>query len=380
MSKENYKEKNKKNQYHHLNRDQRAQIEILVNEVDENGKRIYSNADIANKIGVNRTTIWRELKNRIKSKINIRSGRIKNKPYNVEDAQYDADYKRAFSKAVYLVEQYPKLAKFIEDKIKIDKWAPDVIAGYIESHQLYLQEGFTSISTTTIYRAIHYHLLKVTKDDTRRMNKFNKENDCYEQEKQVPESKKNNSIELRPDIINNRERFGDWELDTVISTSKGKHQCLMTLTDRKIRFEIIAKLEGKTSEEVIKKIKKIKSIIKNNLNDIIKSISTDNGSEFSAWKEIQEILNTTVYFCHPYASYEKGTNEKHNGIIRYFIPKGELIENYSSKDIENIANWMNNYPRKIFGYKTPIEMLKEEINDNNLFNKIINIQKELNTI
>ena len=380
MSKENYKEKNKKNQYHHLNRDQRAQIEILVNEVDENGKRIYSNADIANKIGVNRTTIWRELKNRIKSKINIKSGRIKNKPYNVEDAQYDADYKRAFSKAVYLVEQYPKLAKFIEDKIKIDKWAPDVIAGYIESHQLYLQEGFTSISTTTIYRAIHYHLLKVTKDDTRRMNKFNKEKDCYEQEKQVPESKKNNSIELRPDIINNRERFGDWELDTVISTSKGKHQCLMTLTDRKIRFEIIAKLDGKTSEEVIKKIKKIKSIIKNNLNDIIKSISTDNGSEFSAWKEIQEILNTTVYFCHPYASYEKGTNEKHNGIIRYFIPKGKLIENYSSKDIENIANWMNNYPRKIFGYKTPIEMLKEEINDNNLFNKIINIQKELNAI
>ena len=154
----------------------------------------------------------------------------------------------------------------------------------------------------------------------------------------------------------------------------------MTLTDRKIRFEIIARLECKTSEEVIKKIKKIKSIIKNNLNNIIKSISTDNGSEFSAWKEIQKILNTTVYFCHPYASFEKGTNEKHNGIIRYFIPKGKLIENYSNKDIEDIANWMNNYPRKIFGYKTPIEMLKEEINDNNLFNKIINIQKELNAI
>ena len=160
MSKENYIEKKKKNQYHHLNRDQRAQIEILVNEVDKNGKRVYSNADIAQKIGVNRTTIWRELKNRIKSKIIIRSGKIKNTPYNVNDAQYDADYKRAFSKAVYLIEQYPKLAKFIENKIKIDKWAPDVIAGYIESHQLYLQDGFTSISTTTIYRAIHYHLGK----------------------------------------------------------------------------------------------------------------------------------------------------------------------------------------------------------------------------
>ena len=380
MSQENNKLKTKKNQYHHLTRDQRAKIEILVNEKDERGKRIYSNDDIAKKLKVNRTTIWRELKYRIKSKINLKSGKIKNKPYNVDDAQYDADYKRAFSKAVYIVEQYPKLAKFIEDKIKIDKWAPDVIAGYIESHKLYLQDGFTSISTTTIYRAIHYHLLKVTKNDTRRMTKFNKEKDCYESEKQVSENKKNNSIELRPDVINNRERFGDWELDTVISTSKGKHQCLMTLTDRKIRFEIIARLEEKTKEEVLNKIKKISKIIKDNLNDIIKSISTDNGTEFSAWKEMQETLNTTIYFCHPYASYEKGTNEKHNGIIRYFIPKGNLIENYSNKDIEDIANWMNNYPRKIFNYKTPIEILREEIKDDNLFKKIINIQKELNAV
>ena len=133
-------------------------------------------------------------------------------------------------------------------------------------------------------------------------------------------------------------------------------------------------------KKLLKKLRKLNLLFKNNLNNIIKSISTDNGSEFFAWKEIQKILNTTVYFCHPYASFEKGTNENHNGIIRYFIPKGKLIENYSNKDIEDIANWMNNYPRKIFGYKTPIEMLKEEINDNNLFNKIINIQKELNAI
>lgn len=146
MSKENYNGKNVKNQYHHLNRDQRVQIEILINEKDENGKRKYFNADIAAKLKVYRTTIWQEINKRIKSKINIRSGKIKNKPYNVRDAQYDTDYKRAFSKAVYLVEQYPKLAKFIEDKMLIDKWAPDVITGYIESHKLYLQEG------------IHFHI------------------------------------------------------------------------------------------------------------------------------------------------------------------------------------------------------------------------------
>mgnify|MGYP004604730409 FL=1 len=380
MSTTNNKPKNEKNQYHHLNRDQRAQIEILINETDEHGKRKYSNADIANKLGVHRTTIWRELKNRIKSKIIIRSGKIKNIPYNVNDAQYDADYKRAFSKANYIVEQYPKLAEFIEKKIKDDKWAPDAIAGYIETHELYLQEGFASISTTTIYRAIHYNLLKVNKNDTRRMVKFNTEKNCYKSEKTIPESKKNNSIDLRPEIINNRERFGDWELDTVISSSKGKNECLMTLTDRKIRFEIIARLKEKTKEDVVKKIRRIKEILKNNINDVIKSISTDNGTEFSEWEQIQEILDTTIYFCHPYASYEKGTNEKHNGMIRYFIPKGAFIENYSNKDIEKIANWMNNYPRKIFGYKTPTEMLKEELNNDELFNKILNIQKELNVV
>lgn len=212
------------------------------------------------------------------------------------------------------------------------------------------------------------------------MVKFKNEKDCYKAIKEVSESKKDNSIELRPENINNRERFGEWELDTVVSTSKGKHQCLMTLTDRKIRFEIIARLNGKTRDEVIKKIKKIKLIIKDNLNDIIKSISTDNGNEFSAWKSIQNILETTVYFCHSYASYEKGTNGKHNGIIRYFIPKGTLIENYSNQDINDIAYWMNNYPRKMFNYKTPIEMLKDELNNEKLFNKIINIQKELNAV
>ena len=74
------------------------------------------------------------------------------------------------------------------------------------------------------------------------------------------------------------------------------------------------------------------------------------------------------------------TNEKHNDMIRYFIPKDVFIENYSNKDIEKIANWMNNYPRKIFGYKTPTEMLKEELNNDELFDKIINIQKELNVV
>lgn len=152
----------------------------------------------------------------------------------------------------------------------------------------------------------------------------------------------------------------------------------MTLTERKTRFEIIFKLTAKTKQEVISKFKKIKEYLENDIKEAIKSITTDNGSEFSGFLEIIKITNSKLYFCHPYASFEKGTNEKHNGMIRYFIPKGSLMENYSNNDINNIFFWMNNYPRKILGYKTPLEVLKEELNNNILFDKITNMQRTIN--
>lgn len=376
MSKSNNKTKSKKNQYKHLTIDDRAKIQTLIEQLDDNGKRIYSNTYIANYLGVHKSTITRELR-RIKSKVHLKTGTITNKPYNVRDAQDDANFKRGLSKAEYIVEQFPKLKKYIEDKILIDKWSPDVIAGYIDSHELYLQDGFTSISTTTIYRAIHYGLLKVKKEDTRRMTKFEKSGE-YENKGKLPVSKLSYSIELRPKEINDRTTFGNWELDTVISSSKGQHKALMTLTERKTRFEIIGILEAKTKEEVILKFKKIKDYFKTNINNVINSITTDNGTEFSGFLDIIELTGAKFYFCHPYASCEKGTNEKHNSLIRYFIPKKSLIENYSISEINNICNWMNNYPRKILNYKTPIEVLQKELHNNKLFNKIINIQKAIN--
>ena len=376
MSETNNTIKTKKKQYHHLRKDDRSKIQSLIEQKDENGERIFSNTYIANYIGVNKSTITRELK-RIKSKINIISGKIKNKPYNAEDAQKDYEFKRAMSKANYILEDFPKLKEYIEKKIKIDKWSADAISGYINSHELYKQKGFTSISTTTIYRGIHYGILNVKKEDTRRMTKFEKSGK-YSKKGELPESKLSYSIELRPDDINNRESFGNWELDTVISTSKGIHKCLMTLTERKTRYEIIGILEAKTKEEVIIKFKKIKEYLKQNIKLIIKSLTTDNGSEFSGFLEIIKITGSKFYFCHPYASCEKGTNEKHNSMIRYFIPKSTLIENYTNDEINNICYWMNNYPRKILNYFTPQEVLQKELNNQKLFDKIINIQQAIN--
>ena len=154
----------------------------------------------------------------------------------------------------------------------------------------------------------------------------------------------------------------------------------MTLTERKTRLEIILKLKGKTSEDVVCKFNKIKEFMKKNYNKIFKSITTDNGTEFSDFLSIIKDTKTKIYFCHPYCSGEKGTNERDNGIIRYFIPKVTLIEKYSYKQINKIANWMNNYPRKILDYKTPLEALQEEFNDKSILNKIYKLQEKINCL
>ena len=376
MSVKNNTTKNNKNQYHHLTKDDRAKIQSLVEQKDSNGKRLFNNTYIANYLGVHKSTISRELRKRIKSKIMIRTGHIKNKPYNATDAHNDYIFKRGLSKGEYVLRKYPKMAKYIEDKIKIDKWSPDVIVGYMEKHNIFNRDGFTHITVPTIYNAIRLHIIDVKLEDTRRM-KYNPKYE-YHEEKQVAVSKLPYSIDKRPDYIENRLIFGHFELDTVLGKKEGKHECLMTLTERKTRFEIIFKLRCKTADEVVNKFNQIKDFMKSNYNKIFKSITTDNGSEFSHFLEIIKDTKTQIYFCHPYCSGEKGTNEKSNSMIRYFIPKSSLIENYSNQDINNIANWMNNYPRKILDYKTPLEALLEEFNDKNIINKIYKLQEKIN--
>ena len=376
MSTANNTIKFKENQYKHLTKEDRCKIEALVNQKDENGKRKFNNTYIANYLGVHKSTISRELRKRIKSKIMVRTGHIKNKPYNATDAHNDYIFKRGLSKGEYVLRKYPKMAKYIEDKIKKDKWSPDVIVGYMEKHNLFDQDGFTHITIPTIYNAIRFNIINVKIEDTRRM-KYNPKYE-YHEEKQVSNSKLPYSIDNRPDEIEKRLIFGNFELDTVLGKKRGKHECLMTLTERKTRFEIIFKLKCKTAEEVVNKFNQIKEFMKSNYNKFFKSITTDNGTEFSRFLEIIKDTKTKIYFCHPYCSGEKGTNEKSNSIIRYFIPKGSLIENYSFKEINDIANWMNNYPRKILNYKTPLEALMEEFSDKNIINKIYKLQEKIN--
>lgn len=377
MSEVNNTIKKGKNQYHHLTEEDRIRIQTLVNQKDSNGKRLFNNSYIANYLGVNRSTISRELRKRKSYRFMVRSGKTIKKPYNAADAQKDYLFKRGLSKGEYKLKKYNKMAQFIEDKIKLDKWSPDAIVGFMKTHNYFIKDGFCSISTPTIYNAIRHGIINVKIKDTRRMKEIP---DYKYHSNSLPASKIPYSIETRPDEINSRQVFGHFELDTIISKRNGKHHCLLTITERKTRFEIILRISSKSSDDVVNKINQLKLFFNKHYNKVFKSFSTDNGSEFADFLGIISNSKTNIYFCHPYCSGEKGTNEKHNSIIRYFIPKGTLIETISDVQLNNIASWMNNYPRKILNYKTPLEALLEEFDDKSIINKFYKLQDKVNCI
>lgn len=248
----------------------------------------------------------------------------------------------------------------------------------MKTHKYFQRDGFESITTPTIYNAIRYEIITIKLQDTIRM-KYKVEYK-YHKKCDLTESKAKYSINNRPEEIDKRLYFGHFELDTIISTSKGKHESLMTLTERKTRFEMVFKLKGKTALEVVNKFNQIKDFMKSHYDKIFKSITTDNGTEFSDFLNIIKDTKTKIYFCHPYNSGEKGINEKNNSMIRYFIPKKTLIENYLYNKINKIAEWINNYPRKILNYKTPLEAFQEEFNDKSILNKICKFQEKINCL
>ena len=224
----------KEKQYHHLTENDRATIQALIEQKDENGKRLFNNSYIANYLGVDKSTISRELRKRKSYRLMVRSGRSIEKPYNAVDAQNNYIFKRGLSKGEYKLHKYPKMAKFIEDKIKIDKWAPDVIVGYMRKHKYFDRDGFCEITTPTIYNAIRLGIIKVKITDTRRMKEIPEYK--YQNKFSLPANKISYSIENRPEEINDRSIFGHFEIDTVIGTSLGKHECLLTITERKTKY------------------------------------------------------------------------------------------------------------------------------------------------
>ena len=154
-----------------------------------------------------------------------------------------------------------------------------------------------------------------------------------------------------PDAIRNRIRIGDWEGDTVYGgVGKG---LVVTMVDRKSRYLKMGLLASRTADGTREVIEKLLEGLP------VKSISLDNGSEFSEFRKLEESLSTLVYFAEPHKPWQRGTNENTNDIVRFFLPKGFDFRTVTDEDIQNIENLINSRPRKCLGWKTPAEFLEE---------------------
>ena len=169
------------------------------------------------------------------------------------------------------------------------------------------------------------------------------------------------SIEERPAEIDDRSEFGHWEADLVIGSKSGKDDALLTLIERKTREYWMIRIPGRDPNGVMEALASLREEYSEHWDEIFKTITTDNGSEFSKLSELENVSKTLVYFAHPYSSCEKGSVERHNGLIRRFLPKGHRIDSFSNERLIQIEIWCNSLPRKILNYRTPDELFEEEL-------------------
>lgn len=160
------------------------------------------------------------------------------------------------------------------------------------------------------------------------------------------------SIEKRPEVINTRQEPGHWEIDLVLGKN-GTRAALLTLTERITREEVILKIPNRKAASVVNALASWREA----RTEEMRSITTDNGSEFLAYEALRKASGCeTVYYCHSYAAWEKGTNERHNRIIRRWYPKGSSFEGVSQEELNDLARWMNHYPRRSLHRLTPYHL------------------------
>lgn len=250
--------------------------------------------------------------------------------------------------------QADKFLKHAETMIIEQKWSPDAVFG-----RSMLEGKFDRnkmVCAKTLYNYIDAQLLKVRNHHLSTKLRRKPKKEYSRKHKRLY----GRSIEERPAEIESRNEFGHWEIDTVIG-KRSKDSVLLTLTERKTRSEIIIPLEEKTSAMINKAICDLQKDFGHLFFKVFRSITADNGSEFAELPNAVNSISWFIYYAHPYSSFERGSNERHNGLIRRFIHKGKAISCFSIEQIKKVNTWCNNLPRKILGYKTPNERFNEEI-------------------
>lgn len=291
----------------HLTLEQRYIIEAYL--------KIEKSKDfISNSLNIHRSTVFREIKRNA-----TRTGKYSAKLAH----EYACERKDRFISNRKFDEN---CRRFVEKYLQ-EYWSPEQIVGYCETN------GLPIVSVERIYQYICSD-----KENGGELYRFTQHRLKYRKRpvgKHYPIANRV-SIEERPQIVDSRERFGDWEMDTII----GSHQqgAILTLTERVTNFIFIKQLpKGKDAKELAK-------ILINHLityKNFVHTITTDNGPEFAEHISVTKKLKTPIYFAHPYCSWEKGAIEHANKLIRQFIPKGDELTSYSQKQLTEIQCLIN---------------------------------------
>ena len=312
--------------------------------------------EIARLLDKNEKTIRNEIKKGLVK--NLTSELIEIWVYSADVAQEKYEYYLNAKGPKLKIDNDYKLKEYIEKAIKEDKKSPEVIASEIK------EKGFkTQLCARTIRNNIYAgDIFDIKPTDMIYSKKYKEKNKERTISDKVPAEK---SIDYRPEEANRREVYGHWEGDLVIGTKK-RGSVLFTLTERKTREEIIVKIAGKKAEYVVEALDKIEKKYKKVFSKKFKTITFDNGVEFRKWKLLEKSYDkrrkkarTQVFYAHPYRSGERGSNENANRLIRRFIPKGTDITPITEEYIQKIEDWINNYPRAMFNYKSTNKILSE---------------------
>lgn len=233
-------------------------------------------------------------------------------------------------------------------------WSLDACVGYAMKSDLFSRNEM--VCTKTLYNYVDMGLLPIKNIDLPEKLRRNTK------AKRVRENKRRlgRSIEERPEIVGLRSEFGHWEIDTVIGRKCENEPVVLTLVERMTRMCLWIKATNHTAEAINEALEKVLEHFGEKRSRIFKTITGDNGSEFAGLTAFEN-KGTTVYFTHPYASCEKGTNECHNKMLRRFLPKGKSIAAYPAEDICFFADCINSLPRRILGYHTPEELFEAEL-------------------
>ncbi|WP_220282559.1 MULTISPECIES: IS30 family transposase [Terrabacteria group] len=336
--------------FSHLSYYKRLRIENLL-------KEKVKPCEIAKILNVHNSTIYRELKRGRYIHLDTHLQEVEGYSPIIAEESYRNNLT---NKGVSIkLGKHHEFAKYIEDKIVREHYSPKAVLGEIKMKKLFQE---VSICTTTVYNYIKkdvFSKLEMKKLPMPRRKK---------KRKIVPRkwiNLKGTTIEERDKSILSRKEFGHWEMDSVIG-KRNKKVSLLVLTERKTRMELIFKLKEKNASNVVKMVNRIERKLKSKFSKIFKTITVDNGIEFSYFNEIEKSClyagkRTKLYYCHPYSSFERGSNENANRLIRRWIPKYTDFTNISEKKIREIENWINHYPREILNYDTSFHAYQKEL-------------------